>query len=584
LLFSYLVKNRMKFIWQLGVTLGIVVVGANMLGHAQGRPTRRGAPRDWSHSRLLASRFGPDLDRNIAKDWRTYNKHVRRDQALAAVRAEEPLIDWFGELMKKLAPPKPKAAAAPHLDWYLNTGGYAAVVGDPAKYSFDITSANCADVIYYTVNQAGGAATPNVIAITNPYSICPGNAGGTTPTVKWALRMTAGTATSAVPSLDGTVLYVLESRAASTILHAVNVNNITTNTGNYDFPSGVWSNVHTLSSSPIGTPTSEQLFEITFATAVNNVSSPYLDYSGYQIFFGDAAGKVHRVINTHLATASEYVSNGFPVACGAAQLTSPVFVNNQVLVSSANGFLYRIDLSLAPPYASIRSVQGGTGVGAEGGLSAPVVDITNNKIIIASGKAFLGPVKGIGAVNLMFAANEAQTSGVALGASDGFAATTPTFDDTFWSTNNGFAYATGSPSGGGNTYLIKIPYNGDFAAATGFAALRHTGAAIGTQTTAVTEFLTASAQANKDFIFVGASGGTYDYMNRLSAGFGGTDAAPVGIAGSFAAPGGVSSGIVIDTRTSYQITTGLSTANIYYGTKGIAGTTQSRIVQLNQEF
>ena len=68
-------------------------------------------------------------------------------------------------------------------------------------------------------------------------------------------------------------------------------------------------------------------------------------------------------------------------------------------------------------------------------------------------------------------------------------------------------------------------------------------------------------------------------------GFAGTDAAPVGVAGFFAAPGGVSSGIVIDNRTSSNITNGLSTANIYYGTKGVGpATTQSRIVQLNQEF
>jgi hypothetical protein len=487
--------------------------------------------------------------------------------------------------MKKLTQPAPKAAAtAPHLDWYLNTGGYGAVVGDPAKYSFDITSANCADVIYFTVNQAGGAAAPNVIAITNPYSICPGNSTGATPTVKFALRMTSGTATSAVPSLDGSVLYVLESRASSTLLHAINVNNITTSPGSYDFGTNAWTSVHTLSTSPIGTATSEELFELTFASAVNNASSPYLDYSTNQIFFGDAAGKVHRVINTNLASASEYVSNGFPVACGAAQLTSPVFVSNQLVVSSANGYLYRIDLGLAPPYASIRSVQGGTGVGTEGGVSAPIIDITNNKIIVAAGKAQAGPVKGIGAFDLMFASGASQTSGIALGTNDGFAATTPTFDDAFWSSNNGFAYAIGGPSSGNDTYLIKIPYNGTFSAATGYASLKHTGGATASQATSVTEFLTASSQANKDFIFVGAAGGNYNYVNRLAAGFAGADGAPVTVAGSFAAPGGVSSGIVIDNRTSYQITTGLSTANIYYGTKGVSGTTQSRIVQLNQEF
>ena len=184
----------------------------------------------------------------------------------------------------------------------------------------------------------------------------------------------------------------------------------------------------------------------------------------------------------------------------------------------------------------------------------------------------------------MFAAGANITTGVVLGDNDGFASTAPTFDDAFWSTNNGNAYATGSRNGGGDTYLMKIPYNGTLSNATGFASLRHTGGAQGVQTTAPTEFLTASSQANKDFIFVGASGGTYNYMNRLTAGFGGSDASPVGVAGSFAAPGGVSSGIVIDNRTSYQITTGLSTANIYYGTKGVPVTTQSRIVQLNQEF
>jgi hypothetical protein len=580
------VNNHARVSGRLAAAFGVVgicVIAGSSLGQAQGRLTRRGAPHDWSHSRLVATRFGPDLDRAIGSDLRTYNKHLRRDMAKAA-RAPEPVLDFFGALLKKLMPPPPPVASAPHLDWFLNTGGYGPVVGDPAKYSFDMASANCADVIYYTVDQPGSATAANVIAITNPYSTCPGNAGGTTPTVKFALRLTSGTATAAVPSLDGTVLYVLESRASSTLLHAINVNNITTTPGSYNFLLNTWTSVHTLLSSPIGTPTSEQLFQITFATAVNDVSSPYLDYQSNQIFFGDAAGKVHRVINTNLATASEYLTNGFPVACGAAQLTSPVFVNNQLIATSANGYLYRIDMGVTP-YTAIRSAQGGTGVGAEGGLSSPVIDITNNQIIVTTGKAFVTPVKGIGSFPLMFAANDNYTSGQSLGASDGFASTTPAFDDAFWSTNNGFAYVTGGSTGGGDTYIMKVPYNGVFSAPSGYAALRHTGADAGVQTTAVTEFLTASASANKDFLFVGASGGTYNYVNRLVTGFAGTDAAPVGVAGSFAAPGGVSSGIVIDNRTSANITNGLSTANIYYGAKGVGPlTTQSRIVQLNQEF
>jgi hypothetical protein len=534
----------------------------------------------------MATRFGPDLDAGISSDWRTYNKHVRREQARAA-RMPAPVLDWFTALMDRLKPAPAPASTGPHLDWFLNTGGFGAVAGYPAKYSFDISSANCADVIYFTVDQAGSSSSPNVIAITNPYSTCPGNSTGTTPTVKWALRMTSGTATSAVPSLDGTVLYVLESRASSTILHGINVNNITTNTGTYNFTTNVWSNVHTLAGSPFGAG-KEQLFQLTFATAVNNVSSPYLDYNTSDLYFGDAAGKLHRVRNTTLSSAFEYLSNGFPVSCGTAQLTSPVLASsatagNQLVVSSANGFLYRVSMDTTP-YVSVRAIQSGTGIGAEGGLTAPVIDITNDKIIVASGRAFLAPLKGVGAYDLNFANGDSQTSGVALGVNDGFAATTPAFDDLFWSSNNGNAYVVGGPSGGGDTYLIKLPYNGDFSAPTGYTTLHHSGAAAAVQATSVTEFLTASSLANPDFIFVGAAGGTYPFMNRAVSNFAGTDAAPLNVAGFFAAPTGVASGIVIDNRTNFQITTGLSTANIYYGTKGVSATTQSRIVQLNQQF
>ena len=65
---------------------------------AQGEVARRGGPRDWSHARVIATRFGPDLDRNIAQNWRTALKHAQLDRARALrdVRAlRQPTIDWF---------------------------------------------------------------------------------------------------------------------------------------------------------------------------------------------------------------------------------------------------------------------------------------------------------------------------------------------------------------------------------------------------------------------------------------------------------------------------------------------------------
>ncbi len=489
--------------------------------------------------------------------------------------------------------PRPQQKGGAKLDWSLQTGGYGSVVGDPAKYSFDITAAHCSDVIYFTVDQPGAAAVVNVVAITNPYATCLGNPLGVTPTVKFGIRLPYGTATSAVPSLDGTILYVLESRPSGNggvILHAINVNNITTSPGTYDFNTKVWSNAHVLAA-PTLLPSSEQLFQLTFAGVTNNVSSPYLDYSGNQIFFGDASGKVHRVLNTQTAVASEDTIK-FPVACGSQQLQPPVFANsqvitNQVVVTSADGFLYRIDTNAlgGGKFTCIASIQGGAGLsqGAAGGLAPPVVDVSNSQIIIATGNANGYGVKGVGTFPLNFAAGSTFSSAASLGWPDGMAPRAPTMDNAFWTTNNGNLYAPGSPTAGGDTYLIRIPYSGVVGTPSGFAALQNSGTASSEQATSVTEFLTGSSVANPDFVFIGGSSGSYLFVNRIASGFGGADGTPVAVDGSFAVPGGVSSGIVIDTNTT--ATTGTTaTANIYFGTVGIAGTVKSTIVQLAQQF
>jgi hypothetical protein len=185
----------------------------------------------------------------------------------------------------------------------------------------------------------------------------------------------------------------------------------------------------------------------------------------------------------------------------------------------------------------------------------------------------------------MFAAGEAPVSTAALGAgSTTIAPTSPAFDDAFWSTNNGFVYAAGAPAAGVGTYLMKLPYNGaTIGTANGFATLARSGVAASVATSPVTEFLTASSLANPDFIFIGGGSGNYKFMNRIASGFAGTDAAPVAVASSFAPAEGVISGIIIDTRTTL-ITGTTATANIYFGTVGVASTTQSTIVQLAQQF
>lgn len=502
-------------------------------------------------------------------------KHVRLDRARAA---RNPMADWLEQFLGRPVGKK-TATEEPHLDWNLRTGGIGSVLGYPAKYSFDISASNCSDVIYFTVDQPGTASAVNLIAITNPYAGCPGNAAGATPTVKFGIRMGTGTATSVVPSLDGKVLYVLESRlagAGGVILRAINVDNIVTNPGTYDFGTTNWTATHTLAA-PTGLPTSEQLFAITFAGVSNNVASPYLDYDTNQMFFGDSAGRIHRIVNVHTASAARDTTN-FPVSCGTAQLQSPVYWQGQIIVTSADGRLYRIDTTVPPPYTCVASVQGGTG-GAGGGLSAPILDVTNNKVIVATNNS--GSSRGVGAFDLMFAAGALPTSYTFTGGTSTLAPVAPSFDDAFWSTNNGNMYVSGSNTAGSRTYLVRIPYNGALGAIAGNANLTHTGGNSVVATSPVTEFLT-SAASNPDYIFIGGGSGTYRYMNRISAGFGGTDGTPSAMTSSFAPANGVLSGIIIDTRTS-AMTGSTATANIYFGTVGATGV-QSTIVQLAQGF
>ena len=584
---------------------GLIVTAALVcltVGPAETQTSRQGGPLDWSHSRIVESRRGPNAPRSLSRTWRTYRKQLGMDAARARRRALAmdailPRPTGLRILDPDRPPPPPTPGpegtpavppeVPPELDWNLRTGGFGSVVGYPAKYNFDIAASNCADVMYFTVDQAGTASRVNVIAITNSYAGCPGNSTGKTPTVKWGLRMGTGTATSPVPSLDGQTLYVFESRttgAGGLILHAINVNNIVSNVGTYNFTTTNWSNAHTLAA-PSGTASSEQKFQITFSGVFNNVSSPFLDYDTNQMFFGDSSGRIHRVINVNSTSASRDTTN-FPVSCGSSALQSPVFVDGQIIVTSANGRLYRIDMTGPGPYTCVASVQGGDGTTVGGGFSPPTVDVTNDRVLVASNDTASVDSRGVGVFALTFGSGANPLSWTFTGtAKSAIAPVAPVFDDDFWSDNNGNIYLPGGPSSGEGTYLVRVSYNaGSLGSVLGYATLaRSGGSAASVATSPVTEFLTASSLSNPDFIYVGGSAGTYTYLNRISSKFNGTSGSPVSMAGTFAVTGGVSSGISIDTRTT-SITGTTATANVYFGTAGVGTTTQSTIVQLAQQF
>ena len=209
--------------------LTLAIVGlAQAVGHSQEPNRRRSGPRDWSHGRVIATRFGPDSDQNLAKNWRTVRKHAQIERARESRSQADGLFATLRERLQKSKRPAPVSDDAPELDWNLRTGGYGSVVGSPAKYNFDISASNCTDVIYFTVDQAGAASTVNVIAITNPYAGCPGNPTGTTPTVKFGSPDGHGhrDVGRAEPRRQDALRHRIAPRRGGLILHAINVNNI----------------------------------------------------------------------------------------------------------------------------------------------------------------------------------------------------------------------------------------------------------------------------------------------------------------------------------------------------------------------
>jgi hypothetical protein len=215
-------------------------------------------------------------------------------------------------------------------------------------------------------------------------------------------------------------------------------------------------------------------------------------------------------------------------------------------------------------------------------MSAPILDVTNSRLISGSNNAN-GGGRGVGAFDLNFALGGSPTSFVYTGtANTTIAPVAPTFDDAFWSNNNGSLYASGTNVAGTNTYLVRVGYDGEIGVITGNAALTHTSSNAVVGTSPVTEFLTGAA-SNGDFLFVGGSTGNYKFMNRISAGFTGADATPSTMAGSFTPVQGIMSGISVDTNLA-AMTGATAKANIYFGTIGVAATTMSTIVQLAQAF
>ncbi len=335
-------------------------------------PKHVGLPQDWSQGHILFSRNGlaqhPDL---IDREPR-----IRRE---VAQRWQIPHFGTFVGAAKDLSrTPAHKRKTGFERDWNVTLGGHLGTNIFPAKYSFDPSlDPDCDNdfVVYGLANVSAieeGGGHPNLVAFNNLYVDPSGDDGfceGTAPSVLFAYNITTVTGghitTSPILSLDGTKIGFIESVpnnsglgiTAQTIFHVLTWNA---------------EDGGTLAS---GVPPSSITSIIVSPTAQDSKSSPWIDYGTDTVYVGTDDGNIYQITGVFNGTPT-LSGDPWPVLVSTNLHLSPPVLDSQLeqlLVGSANGNLYRVDIhSGALGALPLGGVGGGSGI-----VAAPIVDVTN---------------------------------------------------------------------------------------------------------------------------------------------------------------------------------------------------------------
>ena len=263
-----------------------------------------------------------------------------------------------------------KGGHAIHSDWSMNMGsGATSGLGMfPAKYSFDVTAANCAsatapDFLIYNTSVAGSGTQASVVAYDNLYSGC----SGTAPTTYWGYNTGGTIYTSVVLSFDGTQVAFAQSSstgAASLVLLKWKANN-----GTAALP--VAPNAQTQSSYR-ACPVVPCSLTIPFSGGANDsASSVFVDYATDSLYVGDDSGQLHKFTGVFAGVKpAEVLTGGWPVTLSTSPLSEPVydatsgkiFVGDYLTNSRSNcasvttpcGFLYSVNATSAAVVKSAR--------------------------------------------------------------------------------------------------------------------------------------------------------------------------------------------------------------------------------------
>src|SRR5271155_9562 len=487
---------------------------------------QKGAPEDWSHRHLVFSNPGSeeralrtgrfDAWMRITNDPRFILQQKRRGGRSQTLADRNDAIAGSAATTWHLPLPKPKPSPITrlgftkriHRDWGFGvSSGNPSPVSYPAKWSFDTTSASCANdfVVYPTGADAAGSQA-SIVAYFNLYSGC----GGTVSSVDWAYD-TGGVVTGAPSfSYDGSQIAFIQTTTGVASLVLLRLPAAPPGMGTVTSP------ITLTPLSPTAYATCAAPCMTTLALSGNptdSLSNPWVEYNSDTLYVGDDAGVLHQFSSVFRGTATSpaaEVLTGFPVTLSGS-LGSPVFDTGtgEVFVGSSSGVFYAVGAGGAG-YPSIVAGQiYGTsdtlGTSTEEIVDAPIVDS-------AAGMAYVFVQSDSDGNNAVFQFPTTFTSGSGTEEAVGTFGNSAefflsgTFDNLYFTSEDSCSDSGCSPTGnlyvGGNTVgpatLYQIPITANVMGTANTGPVLETTTILPqltARTSPVTEFFNASGGA-----------------------------------------------------------------------------------------
>lgn len=475
----------------LGAVSVALVLSGQETGQARGGI---GMVHDWSHRHVVFSNPTTiEQGMRVRQDPRFWQQHFRRNvqQAVPAVEAAEDTRldekedrsglgdDWLGDFFrwKRRRHHRPSPPNTLKRDWAVSLGPNATVgAGNfPAKFSFDIRSANCGtatqpDFVVFNTSLKGSDTQASLVAYDNLYTGCP---TGAVPTTYWSYNTGGTVVTSVVLSFDGSQIAFVQTANGGTIANLVLLKWKPTAT---NATSTTPDSIPVVTASQYPTCTTPCMVALPFTGGANDTnSSPFYDYGNDVLYTGDDNGALHKFHPVFTMGAPAEVGSPWPVLLASGlKLTSPVFdgVGGRVFVGS--GFNGSSGTQLFGVNALTGAIAGtssslGKGVGV---VEGPIVDSSAGKVYVfvgtdnstgAAGSQCFGGGSPCAAV-YQFAANFTTGSGIEARVSSGgngpgpFKMYNGTFDNAYFTSSDstGTLYVCGNITGIAAPFRIPV--------------------------------------------------------------------------------------------------------------------------------